>query len=68
MTKVIVCTAAMIQFERGKFLLNEPYYNYFPEYKDIQVAEAAPNGEIRIRSANNPILVRDAFMMAVGLP
>ncbi len=68
MTKVIVCTAAMIQFERGKFLLNEPYYNYFPEYKDIQVAEAAPNGEIRIRSAKNPILVRDAFMMAVGLP
>ena len=68
MTKVIVCTAAMIQFERGKFLLNEPYSNYFPEYKNVQVAEPLPNGEIRLRPVKNPMLVRDAFMMAVGLP
>ena len=39
MTKVMVCTAAMIQFERGKFLLNEPYSNYFPEYQNVQVSE-----------------------------
>ena len=68
MTKVIICTAAMIQFERGKFLLNEPYYNYFPEYKNTQVAETRPNGEVVIRAAKSPMLVRDAFNMAVGLP
>ena len=68
MTKVMVCTAAMIQFERGKFLLNEPYSNYFPEYKNVQVAEVRPNGEVVLRPAKNPMLVRDAFMMAVGLP
>ena len=68
MTKVIVCTAAMIQFERGKFLLNEPYYNYFPEYRNTQVAEILPNGAVNIRPAKSPMLVRDAFNMAVGLP
>lgn len=68
MTKVIVCAAAMIQFERGKFLLNEPFYNYFPEYKDTQVAEIRPNGEVALRPAKSPMLVRDTFNMAVGLP
>ena len=67
-TKVIICTAAMIQFERGKFLLNEPYYNYFPEYRNTQVAETRPNGEVVIRPAKSPMLVRDTFNMAVGLP
>ena len=32
MTKVIMCTAAMMLFERGKFLLNDPLSEYFPEY------------------------------------
>lgn len=68
MTKVIICTAAMIQFERGKFLLNEPYYNYFPEYRNTQVAEIIPNGAVSIRPAKSPMLVRDTFNMAVGLP
>ena len=68
MTKVIVCTAAMIQFERGEFLLNEPFYNYFPEYRNTQVAETRPNGEVVIRPAKRPMLVRDTFNMAVGLP
>lgn len=68
MTKVIVCTAAMMQFERGKFLLNEPYSNYFPEYKNTQVAETRPNGEVVVRPAKSPMLVRDTFNMAVGLP
>lgn len=68
MTKVIICTAAMIQFERGKFLLNEPFYNYFPEYRNTQVVDQAPNGSIFVRPAKNPMLVRDTFNMAVGLP
>ncbi|MDR1736778.1 MAG: beta-lactamase family protein [Oscillospiraceae bacterium] len=33
MTKIIVCAAAMMLFERGKFLLSDPIYEYFPEYK-----------------------------------
>lgn len=68
MTKVIICTAAMMQFERGKFLLNEPFYEYFPEYRHTQVVETGANGSFRIREAKNPMLVRDTFNMAVGLP
>ena len=68
MTKVIICTAAMMLFERGKFLLNDPYYDYFPEYRHTQVAEKLPNGSFRIRDAKSPILVRDTFNMACGLP
>ena len=29
-TKVLVCTGAMMLYERGKFLLNDPIYEYFP--------------------------------------
>ena len=39
MTKVIICTAAMMLFERGKFLLNDPLSEYFPEYASPMVAK-----------------------------
>ncbi|MBQ1504018.1 MAG: beta-lactamase family protein [Oscillospiraceae bacterium] len=68
MTKVIICTAAMMQFERGKFLLNEPFYEYFPEYRHTKVFEMEPNGNFHVRDAKCPMLVRDTFNMAVGLP
>ena len=68
MTKVIVCTAGMIQFERGKFALNEPYANYFPEFKDTQVAEKDASGAWRLRKSSRPIRIKDVFNMACGLP
>ena len=68
MTKVIICTAALIQFERGKYTLNEPYSLYFPEYRDSQVADFAPAGHYSLRPAKRPILVKDVFNMACGLP
>ena len=68
MTKVIICTAAMMLFERGKFLLNEPIYEYFPEYRDTQVLTVQPNGNEVIRKAKNPMLIKHAFMMSVGIP
>jgi len=68
MTKVIICTAAMILFERGKFLLNEPIYAYFPEYKDTQVVVTGPDGSFHTRKASSPMLIKHAFSMAVGMP
>ena len=55
-------------FERGKFLLNEPIYEYFPEYRDTHVLVIQPNGNEVIRKAKNPMLIKHAFMMSVGLP
>ncbi len=66
-TKVVVCTAAMLLYERGKFLLNDPISDYFPEWKNTLVAEKQPDGSVRVRPAKRPIEVRDCFSMAMGL-
>lgn len=68
MTKVVVCTAALILYERGKFLLNEPLHEYIPEFKDISVYKTAPNGSVYVEKAKRPILIKDAFMMTAGIP
>ena len=66
-TKVAVCTAAMMLLERGKFLLNDPIYEYFPEWKDTMVAQPEEDGSYRVRPAKRPILIRDCFSMAMGI-
>ena len=68
MTKVITVTAGLILFERGAFLLNEPFYEYFPEYRDSKVVVPTSQNHYELRKANNPILIRDAFGMTCGLP
>ena len=54
-------------YERGKFLLNDPIYEYFPEWKHTMVAETQEDGAIRLREAKRPIEVRDCFSMAMGI-
>ncbi|MFU0827336.1 MAG: Esterase EstB [Lachnoclostridium sp.] len=66
-TKLAVVTGAMIQFERGKFLLNDPIYEYFPEWRDTQVAEKLEDGTYKIRPAKRPIQVKDCFTMMMGI-
>jgi len=68
LTKVIICTAGMMLYERGKFLLDDPIYEYFPEYRDLQVCVTEANGNHHIRKAKTPMLVKHAFTMTCGLP
>jgi CubicO group peptidase (beta-lactamase class C family) len=68
MTKVIVCTAALMLFERGRFLLNDPIYEYLPEYRKLTVAKSAADGRVTYEESLNPILIKHAFAMSVGLP
>ncbi len=68
MTKVIICTAAMMLHERGKFLLNEPLYEYFPEWRHMNKVVRGGNGVYEIRPLEKPIEVRHAFSMAMGMP
>jgi CubicO group peptidase (beta-lactamase class C family) len=68
MTKVIICAAALILFERGKYLLNDPLYEYFPEYKQLNRVQTGMDGTVQIVPVKNPPLVKHAFSMAVGLP
>lgn len=68
-TKVIICTAAMMLWEQGKFLLDDPLYAYFPEWKNTMVAEktGSDGDAFTLRPAARPIQVRDCFSMAMGL-
>lgn len=66
-TKVIICTAAMMLFERGGFLLTDPISEYFPEWDHTMVAEKQEDGTVRLRPARRPIQVKDCFTMAMGI-
>ncbi len=68
MTKVIVCTAALILFERGKYLLDDPIYEFFPEYRYMSRVRVNSHGVVDILPVQNPMLVKHAFSMAVGMP
>lgn len=67
-TKVIVCTAAMLLYERGKFLLNDPLEKYLPEFANMKVANTSSNGYITYEPAKSPILVKHIFSMTAGIP
>lgn len=67
LTKVVICTAALMLFERGKFLLNDPIYEYFPQYRDTQVFVTNPDGSVHLEKAETPMLIKHAFTMSVGL-
>ena len=67
LTKVIVCTTLMMLYEKGKFLLQDPIYEYFPEWKNTMVAETLEDGSVKIRPAKRPIQVRDCLSMSMGI-
>ena len=67
MTKVIICTAAMMLFERGKFLLNEPISEYFPEWKNTMKAHTLSDGRVETVPVEHPILVKHCFSMGMGI-
>jgi len=46
MTKNFTGVAAMMLVEQGKLELRRPISDYLPEFKDIQVTERAPNGNL----------------------
>ena len=55
-------------YDRGQFLLNEPLYNYFPEWRHMNKAVVLPDGTVEIRPLEHPILVQHAFSMSMGMP
>lgn len=61
-SKIATVTAALQLYERGKFLLTDPLYEYLPEFKDINVKKGDT-----AEKAEKPILIRDLFTMTAGL-
>lgn len=68
MTKVVISTACMMLFEQGKFLLNDPLYAYFPEYRDTMKYIDHGDGTAEAVPVDHPILVKHILSMTCGLP
>lgn len=67
MTKVVTCVAALMLYEKGLYLLNDPLDEYMPEFKNLQVHRYNENGTLSISPAVNPIRIKDLFTMSSGL-
>ncbi|NBD24927.1 serine hydrolase domain-containing protein [Paenibacillus glycinis] len=67
MTKVITCTAALMLYEQGRYLLNDPLEEYLPEFKNPQVYRYNEYGERTVSPASRSVLVKDLFTMTSGL-
>ena len=68
MSKIPLYTVCMMLFEQGKFLLSDPLYNWFPEWKDVKKYVRIPTGEVRAVPIEGAVTVRDALSMKCGLP
>ncbi len=62
-SKVATVTSALQLYEKGFFLLDDPLYDFIPEYKEMYVKKN--NGSIE--RAKNPITLRHLFTMTSGL-
>lgn len=58
-TKPVTVTAALQLFEKGYFLLDDPLYEYIPEFKDMYLEDGS--------KATDFITIRHLFTMTSGL-
>ena len=68
LTKVAMYTTAMILYEQGKFLMTDPLYEYFPEYRHSKKVVTRPDGEVDIVPVEHPITIKNIMNMTCGLP
>ncbi|WP_423800714.1 serine hydrolase domain-containing protein [Neobacillus sp. SAB-20_R2A] len=66
-SKVITCVAALMLYEHGLFLLDDPLEEYLPEFKHPQVYQTGKDNELEIVPAARSITIKDLFMMTSGL-
>lgn len=68
LSKLPLYTVLMMLYERGLFLMTDPIYKFFPEWKDTKKFIRNPNGNMEIVPTEGPVTIRDAFSMTCGLP
>jgi len=61
-SKVATVTAALILHEKGFFLLDDPLYDFIPEFRDMYIR----NSDGRVTKAQNSITLRHLFTMTAG--
>ena len=62
-SKVATVVAALQLYERGFFLLDDPLYEFIPEYREMYIKSK----DGTLTKANNPITLRHLFTMTSGL-
>ncbi len=62
-SKVTTVTAALQLIDKGLILLNDPLYEYIPEYKEMYIK----NGNGELVRAKNDIKILNLFNMTAGL-
>ena len=67
MTKPITTVGAMILYEEGKFLLDDPISKYLPEFKNPKVLVKPANGQPYTIPAKGEITIRDLLRHTSGL-
>ncbi|MBN2041442.1 MAG: beta-lactamase family protein [Spirochaetes bacterium] len=66
MSKPVTAVAVMQLWENGKFKLDDPLYNYIPEFKDVKVAVKSKNG-YRLEQAKRPVTIRHLLTHTSGI-
>ena len=62
-SKPVTAVAALQLYEKGYFLLDDPLYDFIPEYRDMYVKDSNGNE----RKAEKPITIRNLFTMTSGI-
>lgn len=68
LTKIAIYTTAMMLYEQGKFLMTDPIYEYFPEWRGSTKMICHDNGEVDIVPTDGPITIKHIMNMTCGLP
>jgi CubicO group peptidase (beta-lactamase class C family) len=69
MTKPMTTVGALMLYEQGKILMNDPLAKYFPKFSSMRVAMGDSAGEPTTEtiSANRPITIQDLMRHTSGL-
>jgi CubicO group peptidase (beta-lactamase class C family) len=67
MSKPITSLAAMILYEEGRFLLDDPVSKYIPEFKNPKVLVKPPSGQPYTIPASREITIRNLMTHTSGL-
>lgn len=68
LTKIAMYTTAMMLYEQGRFLMSDPLYDYFPEWRHSKKLVCKPNGYVDIVPTDHPITIKNIMNMTCGLP
>jgi len=67
MTKAVTSVAVMMEYEEGKFLLDDPVSKYLPEFKNPKVLVKRASGEPYSIPATKEITIRDLLRHTSGI-